>query len=158
MTSELQLFDSSFFSAALLVQWSNLVGPKVEKIWSAEPLEESLQTIIGRQVLNGEMGREFRGVEPKWVILHKQAIICTAFLFHDPSLDSLCTLIFVVPVRYLRNFSQYFQVLCERVPSQLVEPIIKLRKIYKRHSIASVYEYSQHTYILTYLYSRGQWH
>lgn len=147
MTSELQLFESSFFSAALLVQWSNVVGPKVEKIWSSEPLDENMQTIIGRQVLNGEMGRELTGVEPKWVILHKQAIICTAFLFHDPSLDSICSLIFVVPVRYLRNFSQYFHVLCERVPVQLVEPIIKLRKIHKRHSIVNTHTHTHTTHV-----------
>ncbi|KAI8076622.1 uncharacterized protein B0P05DRAFT_133526 [Gilbertella persicaria] len=129
------LFESSFFSAALLIQWSNLMGPKVEKVWSVEPVEEKLQMMIGRQVLNGEMGRTLKGVEPKWIVLHRQAIICTAFLFHDPTLESLCAFVFVVPVRYLRNFSQYFNVLCGRIPAQLVEPLLKLRKVFKRHSI-----------------------
>ncbi|KAI8088591.1 hypothetical protein BDF21DRAFT_334728 [Thamnidium elegans] len=134
-STQLQLFESSFFSAALLIQWSNLVGPKVEKVWSVEPLEEKVQMMIGRQVLNGEMGRTLKGVEPKWIVLHRQAIICTGFLFHDPTLESLCAFVFVVPVRYLRNFSQYFNVLCDRIPTQLVDPLTKLRKIYKRHSI-----------------------
>ncbi|KAI8641516.1 hypothetical protein BD408DRAFT_206571 [Parasitella parasitica] len=134
--AELKLFESSFFSAAMLIQWSNLVGPKVEKVWSVEPLEEKLQTMIGRQVLNGEMGRTLKGVEPKWIVLHRQAIICTAFLFNDPTLESLCALVLVVPVRYLRNFSQYFQVLRDRIPNQLVEPLVQLRKVYKRHAIS----------------------
>ncbi|KAI9485698.1 MAG: hypothetical protein EXX96DRAFT_16538 [Benjaminiella poitrasii] len=135
-TSELQLFDSSFFSAVLLIQWSNLVGPKVEKVWSAEPVKEELQMLVGKQVLNGEMGRTLNGVEPKWIVLHKQAIICTGFLFHDPTLESLCAIALVVPVRYLRNFSQYFHVLCDRIPRELVEPLLKLRKIHKRYSIS----------------------
>ncbi|CAO3630967.1 unnamed protein product [Mucor fragilis] len=132
--AELKLFEQSFFSAAMLIQWSNLVGPKVEKMWSVEPLEEKLQMMIGRQVLNGEMGRTLKGVEPKWIVLHRQAIICTAFLFNDPTLESLCALVLVVPVRYLRNFSRYFQVLCDRIPIQLVEPLVQLRKVYKRHA------------------------
>ncbi|EPB90790.1 hypothetical protein HMPREF1544_02368 [Mucor circinelloides 1006PhL] len=133
--AEVKLFEQSFFSAAMLIQWSNLVGPKVEKMWSVEPLEEKLQMMIGRQVLNGEMGRTLKGVEPKWIVLHRQAIICTAFLFHDPTLESLCALVLVVPVRYLRNFSQYFRVLCDRIPIQLVEPVVQLRKVYKRHAV-----------------------
>jgi hypothetical protein len=134
-STQIELFDSSFFSAALLIHWSNLEGPKVEKVWSVEPMEEKLQMLIGRQVLNGEMGRSLQGVEPKWIVLHKQAIICTGFLFYDPTLESLCAFVLVVPVRYLRNFSQYFNVLSDRIPTQLVEPLLKLRKIYKRHSI-----------------------
>ncbi|KAI7888281.1 uncharacterized protein EV154DRAFT_425963 [Mucor mucedo] len=137
-STEIQLFESSFFSAALLIQWSNLMGPKVEKVWSVEPMEEKLQMMIGRQVLNGEMGRTLKGVEPKWIVLHRQAIICTAFLFQDPTLESLCAFVLVVPVRYLRNFSQYFNVLCDRIPSQLVDPLLKLRKIHKRHSIVGL--------------------
>lgn len=139
--AEVKLFEQSFFSAAMLIQWSNLVGPKVEKMWSVEPLEEKLQMMIGRQVLNGEMGRTLKGVEPKWIVLHRQAIICTAFLFHDPTLESLCALVLVVPVRYLRNFSQYFRVLCDRIPIQLVEPVVQLRKVYKRHAVVNIYIY-----------------
>ncbi|KAI8370812.1 hypothetical protein EDC96DRAFT_552387 [Choanephora cucurbitarum] len=128
----LSLFESSFFSAALLIQWSNVMGPKVEKVWSAEPLEEKIQIVIGRQVLNGEMGRTLNKVEPKWIVLHRQAIICTAFLFYDPTLESLAAFVFVVPVRYLRNFSRYFNVLCDRVPTLLIEPLLKLRQMTKR--------------------------
>ncbi|CAO3631329.1 unnamed protein product [Mucor hiemalis] len=135
-STSVQLFESSFFSAALLIRWSNLEGPKVEKVWSAEPMEEKLQMLIGRQVLNGEMGRTLQSVEPKWIVLHRQAIICTAFLFQDPTLESLCAIVLVVPVRYLRNFSQYFTVLSDRIPIQLVEPLVQLRKIHKRHSIS----------------------
>lgn len=134
-STSMQLFESSFFSAALLIRWSNLEGPKVEKVWSVEPMEEKLQMLIGRQVLNGEMGRTLHSVEPKWIVLHRQAIICTAFLFQDPTLESLCAIVLVVPVRYLRNFSQYFTVLSDRIPTQLVEPLKQLRKIHKRHSI-----------------------
>ena len=133
-STEVQLFESSFFTAALLIQWSNLMGPKVEKVWSGEPMDEKLQTLIGRQVLNGEMGRTLNGFEPKWIVLHRQEIICTAFLFQDPTLASLCAFVLVVPVRYLRNFSQYFNVLSKRIPTQLIEPLLKLRKIHKRHS------------------------
>ncbi|KAI8379108.1 uncharacterized protein BYT42DRAFT_313301 [Radiomyces spectabilis] len=125
-----ELFESSFFSAVLLVQWSNVMGPKVERVWSNEPLDERLQQIIGRQVLNGEMGRTLASAEPKWVVLHRQGIVCTAFLYNDST--ALCALILVVPVRYLRNFSQYFNVLCTCVPRQLVEPLVKLRKIHRR--------------------------
>lgn len=115
-----------------------MVGPKVEKVWSVEPMEEKMQMMIGRQVLNGEMGRTLNGVEPKWIVLHRQAIICTAFLFQDPTLESLCAFVLVVPVRYLRNFSQYFTVLSDRIPTELIEPLLKLRKIYKCHSIVSL--------------------
>ncbi|KAI8997408.1 hypothetical protein BDB01DRAFT_36516 [Pilobolus umbonatus] len=133
---DLALFDSSFFSAALLIQWSNLMGPKVERVWSVEPLEERVQMLIGRQVLNGEMGRSIKEVEPKWIILHKQGIICTAFLYNDPTIQSLCAFVLVVPIRYLKNFSQYFNVLCDRVPYQLVEVLIKLRMIHRKCSIS----------------------
>ncbi|KAI9016569.1 hypothetical protein CLU79DRAFT_318369 [Phycomyces nitens] len=130
-----ELFDSSFFSAVLLVQWSNVVGPKTEKIWSAEGMDERLEKTIGRQILNGEMGRNLGQdeVEAKWVVLHRQAIVCTGFLYNDQIVGSLCGLVLVVPTRYLRNFSQYFGVLQERVPIQLVKPLVKLRKAYKRH-------------------------
>jgi hypothetical protein len=130
-----KLFASSFFSSALLIQWSNLVGPKVEKVWSVEPLDEKTQMMIGRQVLNGEMGRTLTSVEPKWIVLH--AMICTAFLYQDHALNSLCALVFVLPVRYLRNFSPYFNVLCERVPNQLIDPLVKLRKLHKPHSLVT---------------------
>ncbi|KAI8081719.1 C9orf72-like protein family-domain-containing protein [Halteromyces radiatus] len=131
-----QLFDSSFFSAILLVQWSNVVGPKVSKAWSAEPMEPSLLTTIARQVLNGEMGRTLSDIEPKWLILHQQALVCTAFLFQDPSSLSLCSLVMVVPVRYLRNFSKYFKVLSQRVPRQLIDVLVRLRKLYRRLNIS----------------------
>ncbi|KAF7721095.1 hypothetical protein EC973_005413 [Apophysomyces ossiformis] len=133
-TSDLvTLFESCFFSAVLLVQWSNIVGPKVEKIWSSEAMDERLQIMIGRQVLNGEVGRTVETVEPKWLVLYRQSIVCTAFLYTDPTAQSLCALIMVVPVRYLRNFSQYFHILRDRVPSQLIQPLIQLRKVHKRH-------------------------
>ncbi|KAI8373899.1 hypothetical protein BD560DRAFT_90542 [Blakeslea trispora] len=134
----LSLFESSFFSAALLIQWSNVMGPKVEKVWSVEPLEEETQIVISRQVLNGEMGRTLNKVEPKWIVLHRQAIICTAFLFYDPTLESLAAFAFVVPVRYLRNFSKYFNVLCDRVPTLLIEPLVKLRKLTKRQQMIGI--------------------
>lgn len=132
-----QLFDSCFFSAILLVQWSNVVGPKVSKAWSGEPMDARLLTTIARQVLNGEMGRTLSDIEPKWLVLNRQGLICTAFLYQDPCSKSLCALVMVVPVRYLRNFSQYFKVLSQRVPRQLIDVLIKLRKIYRRLNIVS---------------------
>ncbi|CAO3592733.1 unnamed protein product [Absidia cylindrospora] len=131
-----QLFDSCFFSAILLVQWSNVVGPKVSKAWSGEPMDAQLLTTIARQVLNGEMGRTLSDIEPKWLILHRQGLVCTAFLYQDPCSLSLCALVMVVPVRYLRNFTQYFKVLSQRVPRQLIDVLVKLRKIYRRLNIS----------------------
>ncbi|ORZ23155.1 hypothetical protein BCR42DRAFT_130267 [Absidia repens] len=131
-----QLFDSCFFSAILLVQWSNVVGPKVSKAWSGEPMDAQLLTTIARQVLNGEMGRTLSDTEPKWLILHRQGLVCTAFLYQDPCSLLLCALVMVVPVRYLRNFTQYFKVLSQRVPHQLIDVLVKLRKIYRRLNIS----------------------
>ncbi|KAI8144059.1 C9orf72-like protein family-domain-containing protein [Fennellomyces sp. T-0311] len=130
-----QLFESCFFSAVLLLQWSNVMGPKMEKVWSADEasMDEKLQTLIGRQVLNGEMGRPLSGVELKWITLHRQAIMCAAFLFNDS--NALRALVFVLPLRYLRNFSPYFHVLRDRVPLLLVEPLQQLRKLYRRRNI-----------------------
>ncbi|CAO3617746.1 unnamed protein product [Cunninghamella blakesleeana] len=131
-----ELFDSCFFSAILLIQWSNVVGPKVTKVWSGEPMDSSLLTTIARQVLNGEMGRALSKIEPKWLVLHRQGLVCTAFLYQDPCSSSLCGLVMVVPVRYLRNFSQYFNVLSQRVPRQLIDVLMKLRKNYRKHNVS----------------------
>ncbi|KAI9249488.1 hypothetical protein BDA99DRAFT_220052 [Phascolomyces articulosus] len=144
-----QLFESCFFSAVLLLQWSNVMGPKMEKVWSSADDEiandEKLQTLIGRQVLNGEMGRSILGVEMKWITLHRQGILCASFLYNDKAShntnnntsgsSSLCALVFILPLRYLRNFSPYFHVLRDRVPPWLIEPLQLLRKLSRRRNI-----------------------
>ncbi|KAG2225946.1 hypothetical protein INT45_006642 [Circinella minor] len=160
-----QLFESCFFSAVLLLQWSNVMGPKMEKVWSSSDEEtatdEKLQTLIGRQVLNGEMGRSIMGVELKWITLHRQGILCASFLYNDKvssSINSsnnnsnngsnstgshsgistssaLCALVFILPLRYLRNFSPYFHVLRDRVSPWLIEPLQLLRKLSRRRHI-----------------------
>lgn len=107
------------------------MGPKVDKVWSAEAMDEGTQMMIARQVLNGEMGT--RSVESKWILL--QSMMCTAFLFEDPTLHTLFAIVLVVPARYQKNFSGYFQLLQDRVPNQLVQPLIQLRKIQKRENI-----------------------
>lgn len=108
-----------------------MVGPKVDKVWSAEAMDEGTQMMIARQVLNGEMGT--RSVESKWILL--PSMMCTAFLFEDPTLHTLFAIVLVVPARYQKNFSGYFQLLQDRVPNQLVQPLIQLRKIQKRENI-----------------------
>ena len=158
-----QLFESCFFSAVLLLQWSNVMGPKIEKVWSSGDEEtasdERLQTLIGRQVLNGEMGRSITGVELKWITLHRQGILCASFLYNDKvssntsnnnnsssssscsnnssTSSALCALVFILPLRYLRNFSPYFHVLRDRVSPWLIEPLQLLRKLSRRRNIVS---------------------
>lgn len=141
--TECEILQSSFFSAILLIQWSNVIGPKVDKVWSAEPVDEKTQMMIARQVLNGEIGS--CSIESKWVLL--QSMMCTAFLFEDPTVRSLSAIVLVVPTRYQKNFSQYFQLLKDRVPIQLVQPLVHLRKLQKREGVVSsigwyVYRYT----------------
>ncbi|KAI7853339.1 hypothetical protein BDC45DRAFT_442274 [Circinella umbellata] len=140
-----QLFESCFFSAVLLLQWSNVMGPKMEKVWSSSDEEtatdEKLQTLIGRQVLNGEMGRSIMGVELKWITLHRQGILCASFLYNDKVSNS--SNIFILPLRYLRNFSPYFHVLRDRVSPWLIEPLQLLRKLSRRRHIVSELEHKK---------------
>ncbi|KAI8071280.1 hypothetical protein BC940DRAFT_166102 [Gongronella butleri] len=133
-----RIFDSSFFSVVMLVHWSNVVGPKVKKVWSADPVDDQLLITIARQVLNGEMGRELSGIEPKWLVLHRQGLICAAFLFQEPVSLCLSALVMVVPVRYLRNFAQYFSILAHRIPTELIDVIIHLRKASRRLNIITL--------------------
>ncbi|KAI8968440.1 hypothetical protein BDF20DRAFT_839544 [Mycotypha africana] len=158
----LSIFDSSFFSEALLIQWSYVMGPKVEKVWSnhvsVDEKRKKLRTLIARQILNGEVGRNIKAIaEPKWIVLsHRhEAIVCAGFLFYDPTIELLCALVFVVPVRYLRNFSRYFQLLCDRIPLQLVEPLIKLRKVYQQLSLpwSTVLNHYQIQYLIPFVKS-----
>lgn len=121
-----------------------MIGPKVDKVWSAEPVDEKTQMMIARQVLNGEIGS--CSIESKWVLL--QSMICTAFLFEDPTVRSLFAIVLVVPTRYQKNFSQYFQLLKDRVPIQLVQPLIHLRKMQKRESVVSSTRAGTHMDIL----------
>ncbi|KAI9484741.1 hypothetical protein BDB00DRAFT_115308 [Zychaea mexicana] len=145
-----QLFESCFFSAVLLLQWSNVMGPKMVKVWSSADdeaaMDEKLQTLIGRQVLNGEMGRSISedggGVELKWITLHRQGILCAAFLYNDRNnggssgSSALSALVFILPLRYLRNFSPYFHVLRDRVPLLLIQPLKQIRKLSRRRNIS----------------------
>ncbi|KAI9312232.1 hypothetical protein BX666DRAFT_1989903 [Dichotomocladium elegans] len=153
-----QLLESSFFSAVLLLQWSNVMGPKIEKVWSSDEAiskDEKLQALIGRQVLNGEMGRSFSTVELKWIALHRQAILCASFLYTDDTIDSLCAMVFVLPVRYLRNFSPYFEMVKIRVPRMLVGPLQQLRRIHKRRNLGweSVLEFFANRRLAPFIHS-----
>lgn len=69
----LDLPDSSFFSAVMLIKWSNVMGPEVEKVWASG--DQSVQAkkttyaSIAKQVLNGEIGRNILEIEPKFLVL-----------------------------------------------------------------------------------------
>ncbi|KAI9282253.1 C9orf72-like protein family-domain-containing protein [Sporodiniella umbellata] len=131
-TSELEILQSSFFSHILLIQWSNVIGPKVEKVWPEEGMDENTQMMIARQVLNGELSAT--SVESKWIWF--SSMICTAFLFEDSTVNTLCAICLVVPKRYQKNFAQYLPLLQNRVPDQLVKPLVQLRKIHKREKVS----------------------
>ncbi|KAI9283665.1 C9orf72-like protein family-domain-containing protein [Umbelopsis sp. AD052] len=157
-TQELNLPDSSFFSAVMLIKWSNVMGPEVEKVWASDDqavqTKKATYTGIAKQVLNGEIGRTILEIEPKFLVLGDEGVICTSFLFaeyNNPSskngpiggtpttkaskkysLDTnkISALVFLVPLQYLRNFSNYFDVMVDRVPG-LVEKLRRLRLITK---------------------------
>lgn len=108
----------------------------MEKVWTSKDdalNEKYMQRLIAQQILNGEMDRSIKNTEVKWVVLHRQAIVCLAFLYNDRAL--LSALVFVLPDRYLRNFSPYLQVLRDRVPRELVEKLVRLRSWSRRHSV-----------------------
>lgn len=151
----LNLPDSSFFSAVMLIKWSNVMGPEVEKVWTqgdqTAQSKNATYASIAKQVLNGEIGRNILEIEPKFLVLGDEGVICTSFLFAEyqantssksstssPSrsgssitgrqLDTnkISALVFLVPLQYLRNFSNYFDVMVDRVPG-LVEKLRRLR-------------------------------
>jgi hypothetical protein len=153
--SHLNLPDSSFFSAVMLIKWSNVMGPEVENVWTqgdqAAQSKNATYASIAKQVLNGEIGRNILEIEPKFLVLGDEGVICTSFLFAEyqantsskastpsPSksgsniserqLDTnkISALVFLVPLQYLRNFSNYFDVMVDRVPG-LVEKLRRLR-------------------------------
>lgn len=133
-----ELFESCFFSGVLLLQWSNVEGPKVDKVWTSKDdalNDKNMQRLIAQQILNGEMDRPIKDIEVKWVVLHRQAVVCLAFLYNDRTLSAL---VFVLPDRYRRNFSPYLQVLRNRVPREFIERLVRLRKWSKRHSVVSI--------------------
>jgi hypothetical protein len=72
-TQELNLPDSSFFSAVMLIKWSNVMGPEVEKVWASDDqavqTKKATYTGIAKQVLNGEIGRTILEIEPKFLVL-----------------------------------------------------------------------------------------
>ncbi|CAO3695675.1 unnamed protein product [Umbelopsis ramanniana] len=159
-TQDLDLPDSSFFSAVMLIKWSNVMGPEVEKVWASDDqavqTKKATYTGIAKQVLNGEIGRNILEIEPKFLVLGDEGVICTSFLFAEYdnpsskngpiggapstkgpaikkySLDTnkISALVFLVPLQYLRNFSNYFDVMVDRVPG-LVEKLRRLRLITK---------------------------
>ncbi|ORX43174.1 hypothetical protein DM01DRAFT_84109 [Hesseltinella vesiculosa] len=156
MISDSRMFESSFFSAVMFVQWSNVVGPKVKKVWSGDTLDDQLLITIARQVLNGEMGRALAdSIEPKWLVLHRQGLVCTSFLFQDPVASSMAALVMVVPVRYLRNFSQYFSILSHRVPNELVAVLVRLKKACRRLNVplSSAMDYFGHAHLYPFIRS-----
>jgi len=72
-TQDLDLPDSSFFSAVMLIKWSNVMGPEVEKVWASDDqavqTKKATYTGIAKQVLNGEIGRNILEIEPKFLVL-----------------------------------------------------------------------------------------
>ncbi|RUS22486.1 hypothetical protein BC937DRAFT_88746 [Endogone sp. FLAS-F59071] len=77
--------DDCFFSAIMLVRWSNILGPKVEKIWAPEQSEPDNKMLenTAKQILSGEIGRNVMGIEPKFLVLSDEGIIATSFLFTE---------------------------------------------------------------------------
>jgi hypothetical protein len=73
-TLHLDLPDSSFFSAVMLIKWSNVMGPEVEKVWTqtgdhAIQSKKATYASIAKQVLNGEIGRNILEIEHKFLVL-----------------------------------------------------------------------------------------
>ncbi|KAG0343362.1 hypothetical protein BG004_005360 [Podila humilis] len=108
--------ENGFFLAVMSLYWSNLVGPRIEQIWSPRlgcPDESTLDQ-LSKQILNGEVMRTSDTVEAKMVVLQEEAM-STKFV-----------LSFVVPLVYLQNFSGFFGVMSDHAPV-LIEVLRGLR-------------------------------
>ncbi|KAI1320927.1 hypothetical protein EDD11_009250 [Mortierella claussenii] len=140
--------ENGFFLAVMSVYWSNLVGPRIEQIWTPRVgcPDESILNLLAKQILNGEVMRTTEAIEPKMVVLQEEGLIAMSYLYTAyPSLADNCSysttlgnttgtltmstkfvLSFVVPLVYLQNFSSFFSVMSDHAPV-LIEVLRGLR-------------------------------
>ncbi|KAK3807612.1 MAG: C9orf72-like protein family-domain-containing protein [Benniella sp.] len=131
--------ENGFFLAVMSVYWSNLVGPRIEHIWTP-PVgcpDESTLNLLAKQILNGEVMRTTDVIEPKMVVLQEEGLIAMSYLYNaNPSttdshsystmtlgstagtlaMSTKFVLSFVVPLVYLQNFSSFFGVMSDHAP------------------------------------------
>ncbi|KAG0231205.1 hypothetical protein BGW41_002233 [Actinomortierella wolfii] len=131
--------DNGFFLAVMSVYWSNLMGPRIEQVWTPRVgcPEESVLAQLAKQVLNGEMMRNVDNVEPKMVVLQEEASPSSADGCQYGSttmgtttgtlaMPTKFVLSFVVPLAYLENFSTFFGIMSDHAPV-LIEVLRGLR-------------------------------
>ncbi|KAG0073801.1 hypothetical protein BGZ90_011280 [Linnemannia elongata] len=141
--------ENGFFLAVMSVYWSNLVGPRIEQIWTPRVgcPDESTLNQLAKQILNGEVMRTTETVESKMVVLQEEGLIAMSYLYTaNPSMAETCSfssttlgittgtlamstkfvLSFVVPLAYLQNFSGFFGVMSDHAPV-LIEILRGLR-------------------------------
>ncbi|KAG0323786.1 hypothetical protein BGZ99_002498 [Dissophora globulifera] len=141
--------ENGFFLAVMSVYWSNLVGPRIEQIWTPRVgcPDESTLNLLAKQILNGEVMRTTDAIEPKMVILQEEGLIALSYLYTaNPSMADGCSynsttlgtttgtlamstkfvLSFVVPLVYLQNFSSFFDIMSDHAPV-LIEVLRGLR-------------------------------
>ncbi|KAG0363674.1 hypothetical protein BG005_009094 [Podila minutissima] len=141
--------ENGFFLAVMSLYWSNLVGPRIEQIWTPRlgcPDESTLDQ-LSKQILNGEVMRTSDSVEAKMVVLQEEGLIAMSYLYSAvPSVGDTCSyssttlgttsstlsmstkfvLSFVVPLVYLQNFSGFFSIMSDHAPV-LIEVLRGLR-------------------------------
>lgn len=141
--------ENGFFLAVMSLYWSNLVGPRIEQIWTPRlgcPDESTLDQ-LSKQILNGEVMRTSDSVETKMVVLQEEGLIAMSYLYTAvPSVGDTCSynsttlgttssslamstkfvLSFVVPLVYLQNFSGFFGIMSDHAPV-LIEVLRGLR-------------------------------
>ncbi|KAG0278370.1 hypothetical protein BGZ95_004157 [Linnemannia exigua] len=141
--------ENGFFLAVMSVYWSNLVGPRIEQIWTPRVgcPDESTLNQLAKQILNGEVMRTAETVESKMVVLQEEGLIAMSYLYTaNPSMAETCSfssttlgittgtlamstkfvLSFVVPLAYLQNFSGFFDIMSDHAPV-LIEILRGLR-------------------------------
>ncbi|KAF9432359.1 hypothetical protein BGZ76_010906 [Entomortierella beljakovae] len=141
--------DNGFFLAVMSVYWSNLVGPRIEQVWTPRvgcPDEPTLN-LLAKQILNGEVLRTTEAIEPKLIVLQEEGLIAMSYLYTaNPSMTDNCSyssttlgttagtlamstkfvLSFVVPLAYLQNFSGFLSIMSDHAPV-LIEILRGLR-------------------------------
>ncbi|KAF9973779.1 hypothetical protein BGZ73_002967 [Actinomortierella ambigua] len=145
--------DNGFFLAVMSVYWSNLMGPRIEQVWTPRVgcPEESTLARLAKQVLNGEVMRTVDKIEPKMVVLQEEGLLALSYLYTAcPSsadggqygsttmgtttgtlaMPTKFVLSFVVPLAYLENFSTFFGIMSDHAPI-LIEILCGLRSSMK---------------------------
>ncbi|KAG0043899.1 hypothetical protein BGZ83_010927 [Gryganskiella cystojenkinii] len=141
--------ENGFFLAVMSVYWSNLVGPRIEQIWTPRVgcPDESTLSQLAKQILNGEVMRTTDALETKMVVLQEEGLLALSYLYTaNPSMADNCSyssttlgittgtlamstkfvLSFVVPLVYLQNFSGFFGIMSDHAPV-LIEILRGLR-------------------------------